>query len=93
MGHAAIGPGKDRLRRSRGLEIRDQAVLFPIAIARRVKAAAAAGFLGQSGVAVAFGAAGCGFFKRAFGGWRQRALVAHLALGFGWVLWLGWHRL
>ena len=83
MGNAAIGPGKDRLWRSLRLEIRDQAVLFPIAIAGRVEAAAAAGFLGLIGVAVALGAAGCRFGERALGRRRQRAPFAVLALGIG----------
>ena len=76
-------PRKDRLWRLCRLEIRDQAVLFPIAVAGRVETAAAAGFLGLIGVAVTLGAARCGFGERAFGGRRQRALFARLALGFG----------
>ena len=67
MGHAVIGPGKDRLRRLRRLEIRDQAVLFPIAVAGRIETAAAAGFLCLIGVAIALGAARCRFGERAFG--------------------------
>jgi hypothetical protein len=43
--------------------------------------------------AVALGAAGCGFGERAFGGRWQWELLARLALGFGRVLRLGWHRL
>jgi hypothetical protein len=83
-------------RRRKSSKIRRQPIHFPIAVAGRVAAAAAAGFLGLfGGFAVALGAAGCGFGERAFGGRRQRALVARLALGFGRVLWLrvGWHRL
>jgi hypothetical protein len=76
----------------RRLEIRDQAVFFPIAIAGRIEAAAAAGFLSLIGITVAFGAARCGFCEGAFGGRRQRALIARLALGFGWGFRLGWHR-
>jgi hypothetical protein len=93
MGRATIGPGKNRLWRLRRLEIRDQAVLFPIAIASRVEAAAATGFLGQTGIAIALGAAGRGFSQGAFGRWRQRTLFARLALSFGRILRVGWHRL
>src|ERR1700692_4968894 len=79
------------------LEIGDQSVLFPIAVAGRIETAAAAGFLGLIGVAVAFGAARCRFGQRAFGCRRKWALFAGFTLGFGRrrVLWLrvGWHRL
>jgi len=75
------------------LKIRRQAIHFPIAIAGRIEPAAAAGFLRLIGVAVTLGAACCSFGERAFGGWRQRALIALLALRFGRVLRLGWHRL
>lgn len=74
------------------LEIRGQPVLFPIAIAGRIEAAAAAGFLGLISLAVAFGAPRCRLGKRPFGGRRQRALFVRWALGFGPVLRLGWHR-
>ena len=74
------------------LKIGRQTVLFPIAIAGRIEAAAAAGLLGMVGIAVALRAAGRGFGECAFGGGRQRALVARLALWLGWFWRLGWHR-
>ena len=90
-------PRKDRLWRLCRLEIRDQAVLFPIAIAGRIEPAAAAGFLGLVGVAITLGTARCCFRERTFRCRWQRGLFAGLALGFGrrraLRLWLGWHRL
>jgi hypothetical protein len=64
------------------LKIRDQTVFFPIAIAGRIEAAAAAGLLGLIGLAVAFSTPRRRFGERAFGGWRQRVLLVRLALGF-----------
>jgi hypothetical protein len=75
------GPRKDRLWRLRRLEIRDQAVLFPIAIAGRIKAATAAGFFGLAGVAITLGAACRRFGQRAFGCRRKWALRGPLDLG------------
>lgn len=66
-----------------GLKIRRQPVHFPVAVTGRIEAAAAAGFLGMIGLAVAFGAARCCFGQRAFGRRRQGPLLARLALGFG----------
>ena len=65
------------------LKIGNQPVLFPIAVAGRIEAAAAAGFLGLTGITFAFGATRRGFGQRAFGRRRQWALLARLALGFG----------
>jgi hypothetical protein len=66
-----------------GLKIGDQPVLFPIAKAGGIEAAAATGFLALfRGLAVAFGAAGCRFGQRALGGRGQRAFLCGL----------GWHR-
>src|ERR1700722_3374392 len=63
------------------LKIGDQAVLFPIAVAGRIEAAAATGFLALlRRLAVAFGAAGGGFGERALGGRRQGAPLC----GGGW---------
>jgi hypothetical protein len=80
------------------LKIRRQPVLFPIAVAGRVEAVAAVGFLRAAGVlTVALGAAGGRFGKRAFGRWRQRPFLRGLTgLGFACGLrrWsIGWHRL
>jgi hypothetical protein len=80
---SADGPGKDRLWRLRGLEIRDQAVFFPVAIPGRIEPAAAAGFLGLIDMAITLGTACCRFCERAFGRRRQRTLFTRLALGFG----------
>ena len=93
----AGGLRKEWLWRLCRLEIRDQAVLFPIAITGRVEAAAAAGFRGLVSVAITLGTARCGFCERTFRCRRQRGLFAGLALGFGCRralrLRLGWHRL
>ena len=64
------GPRKSVYTELCRLEIGRQTVLFPIAVAGRIETAAAAGFLGPIGVAVALGAARCGFGERAFGGRR-----------------------
>ena len=85
----------EQVKNNRGMpakkssEIGGEPVLLPIAVAGRLEAAAAAGFLGPLGGFVGFGAIALGaprggFGERAFGGRRQRALF--------WLVRVGWHR-
>lgn len=83
-------------RRER-LKIRSKTVDFPIAIARRVGAAATVDFLWLSnGAGIALGAAGRGFGKRALGGWRKLPLLQDLMLavssGRPRCRVIGWHK-
>ena len=65
-----------------GLKIRRQPVDFPVAIAGRLGAAAAADFLRLlAGLPVAFGAARRRLGKRAFRGRRERTFFRNLAAG------------
>jgi len=84
----------------RGLEIRRQAVDFPVAVAGRIEAAAARDFLRCIGVlGCSIGAASRGLRQRPFGRRRQRALAGFLIFvraccgRFLWRLVVCWHRL